>query len=77
MKHLYVELARKNGQLARLKAKRVAVMLRLYGKDPTQRQWLRIKAMILSKSVNYHLRQASILSSHIKLLESKENQNAK
>lgn len=70
MKHLYVEMARKNGQLARLKAARVAVMLRMYNEKPSERQWLRVQAIVLSKRVSYHLRQAWILSQHIKRLES-------
>lgn len=69
MKHLYVEMARRNGQLARLKAARVAVMLRIYRENPTDRRWLHVQAMVLSKRVSYHLRQAWILGQHIKRLE--------
>lgn len=69
MKNGYVELARKNGRLARVKAGRVAVMLRLYQENPANRQWLRERATLLSKHVAYHLRQASILGNYIKTIE--------
>ena len=54
-------LARKNGQSAKVKAGRVAIILKLYQNNPRACAWLRFEAARLAKSVSYHLRQASIL----------------
>lgn len=74
MKSKFQILARKNGHLAKMKAGRVAVMLKLYQADPTGRHWLRNEAVYLSKSVAYHLRQAALIGSVIAQIEKTERQ---
>ena len=69
MKKDLQNLARKNGLSAKVKAGRVAIMLKLYQDDPRARIWLRFEAARLAKSVSYHLRQASILGGVINQME--------
>ena len=49
MKKDLQNLARKNGQSAKVKAGRVAIMLKLYQDDPRARIWLRFEAARLAK----------------------------
>ncbi len=72
LKQKYADMARKNGRLARVKSGRVAVLLKFYKQRPRDK-WLRRKALLLSKAVAFHLRQASILGKHIDKLERASN----
>mgnify|MGYP003383320710 CR=1 FL=1 len=69
-------MARRNGQQAKIKAGRVAVMLRLAETNRTPGQgWLRQEAAHLAKSVSYHLRQASLIGQLIDSIERGERPN--
>lgn len=59
MKTQLQEMARRNGHLAKIKARRVAAILKLYKTDPLGNRWLRNQATHLAKNVDYHLRQAA------------------
>lgn len=67
-------IARRNGQLARVKAGRLAVILKLYHANPKGGQWLRAEAAHLAKSVTYHLRQAALIGQLIGSFERKDSQ---
>lgn len=74
MKDELRRIARRNGQLARVKAGRLAVILKLYHANPKGGQWLRAEAAHLAKSVTYHLRQAALIGQLISSFERKDSQ---
>lgn len=71
MKDELRKIARRNGNLARVKAGRLAVIMRLYHSNPRGGQWLRAEAAHLAKSVSYHLRQAALIGQLIAGFEKK------
>lgn len=72
MKDDLKKFARSNGERARVKASRVALMLRLYGRDPEGSDYLRQEAEHLARKVVYHLRQAVIAGSLIERIDGKK-----
>lgn len=74
MKDELRKIARRNGNLARVKAGRLAVILRMYHANPKGGQWLRAEAAHLAKSVSYHLRQATLIGQLIAGFEKKTRQ---
>lgn len=70
-KDKYIELARKNGQLARVKSGRVSILMKFYSENPSNRKWVRDKAVFLCRSVAFHLRLAYTISKRIDELERK------
>lgn len=74
MKDELRKIARRNGNLARVKAGRLAVIMRLYHANPRGGQWLRAEAAHLAKSVSYHLRQAALIGQLIAGFEKKDRQ---
>jgi hypothetical protein len=65
----FKRFARKSGERARVKAARVAVILRMYRRDPVANAFLRSEAEQLARKVVYHLRQAVIVGSHIDMVQ--------
>ncbi len=74
MKAKLQRLARMNGQLAKIKAGRLAVMLRLCRSNPKAGKWLQGEAMRMAKSVAFHLRQADLIGRYISQQECKPRQ---
>jgi hypothetical protein len=74
MKEDLKKFARANGERARVKAARVAVMLKLYQRDPERNHYLRQEAEQLARKVVYHMRQAVIVGSLIERIEGKPRQ---
>lgn len=74
MKDAFKQLARKNGSLAKQKAQRVTALLQEQQSAPLSDDWsqARIQARELSRAVEYHLRQASLIGNTIRSLESRE-----
>lgn len=68
------KIARKNGERARVKAARVAVMLKVYRRDPVQNEFLRTEVEHLARKVVYHMRQAVIVGALLEKLESRPRQ---
>lgn len=60
-----IRIARNNGERARVKAARVAVLLRVYRSDPVRNAFLRLELEALAKAVVYHMRQAVIVGALI------------
>ena len=75
MKDELRKIARKNGNLARVKAGRLAVILRMYHANPKGGQWLRAEAAHLAKSVSFHLRQATVIGQLIASFEEKPDKS--
>lgn len=67
-------LARASGLRARVHASRVALLLRLYRRDPVGNAFLRLEAEAVARKVVYHMRQATILGALIEQKEHKERQ---
>ncbi|MBI1907252.1 MAG: hypothetical protein HYS20_13625 [Rhodocyclales bacterium] len=65
-------LARRRGQRARIAAARLNAVMALYQRSP--QGWLRAKAAILTRQVNYHLRQAHALGRIIERQEGRWRQ---
>lgn len=74
MKDELRKIARRNGNLARVKAGRLAVVMRVYHANPKGGQWLRAEAAHLAKSVSYHLRQAALVGKLIATFETNDRQ---
>lgn len=74
MKDELRKIARKNGERARVKAARVAVMLKVYRRDPVQNEFLRTELEQLARKVVYHMRQAVIVGALIEKMEGKPRQ---
>lgn len=74
MKEKLQSLARRNGQLAKVKAGRLVVILRVYQTDLRGGQWMLGEAAHLAKSVAYHLRQADLIGRFIAKTERKDRQ---
>lgn len=77
MKRELQKIARLNGQLARVKARRVAVILKMQRDDPGAARWLRQEAALLAKRVAYLLRQADLIGGMIERQERSDYQGAK
>lgn len=69
MKRQFQLLARKNGQEAIVKARRVAVILSLTPSSEYGRRWLSTEALRVSKVVEYHLRQANLIGQLIERMD--------
>ena len=74
MKEKLQSLARRNGQLAKVKAGRLAIILKMYHANQRGGHWLRSEAAHLAKSVSYHLRQADLIGRFIAKSEGKNRQ---
>lgn len=77
MKSELQSFARTSGKRARVKARRLAVMLRLYQSDPVRNFGLRSESANLAKSVAYYLRQAELVGRIIISLEEGQRQSIK
>jgi hypothetical protein len=69
MKRKFQLLARKNGQEAIIKARRVAVILNLKPSSEYGQRWLLNEALRVSKVVEYHLRQANLIGQLIERMD--------
>ena len=69
MKRKFQQLARKNGQEAIIKARRVAVILSLKPDSEYGQRWLMAEALRVSKVVEYHLRQANLIGQLIERMD--------
>lgn len=69
LKDAFRQLARKNGSLAKQKAQRMTALLQTPPGDPLSHDWPRQEARELSRAVEYHLRQASLIGHTICSLE--------
>lgn len=64
--------ARVNGQKAKIKARRLVLVMKLY--QAKGGNWLRLEAANLARAVDYHLRQAHLLGRYVERLERSERQ---
>ncbi|PRC94521.1 hypothetical protein [Solimicrobium silvestre] len=71
MKIKLQQLARQNGQHAAIKAKRVAIILTLPVRDAVSQRWLKMEALRVAKTVEYHLRQANLIGQLIERMDEK------
>lgn len=69
LKDAFRQLARKNGSLAKQKAQLMTALLQTPTDDPLTHDWPRHEARELSRAVEYHLRQASLIGHTIRSLE--------
>jgi hypothetical protein len=74
MKDELYRIARANGERARVKAARVAAMLKVYRRDPDGNDYLRSEAQRLAKKVIYHMHQAVVVGGLIEQIEVQQRQ---
>lgn len=67
-------LARSSGRTARIKAGRLAALMKLYPTHPRGSRWMRDEASRLARSVAFHLRRAELLGRVITQIEYKSRQ---
>jgi hypothetical protein len=77
MKDELKQVARKNGERGRVLAARVAVLLKVYRRDPIRNYYLREEAEHLARRVVYHMRQAVIVGALIDRMEPKGRRRAR
>lgn len=77
MKDELKRLARRNGERGRVLAARVAVLLKVYRRDPIRNHYLREEAEHLARRVVYHMRQAVIVGALIDRIEAKGRRRAR
>lgn len=75
MKSEWKRRARVNGQKAKVKARRLVLVMKLY--QTKGGNWLRLEAANLARAVDYHLRQAHLLGRYVERLEDHERQALK
>lgn len=68
-------LARMNGQQAKLKARRMVLVLKLY--QTRGGNWLKTEGARLARKVDFHLRQAHLIGRYIEHIEKQEGQARK
>lgn len=71
MKEQLKRIARANGERGRVLAARVAVLSKLYRRDPARNHFLLPEVEHLARRVVYHMRQAVIVGALIDRIEGK------
>lgn len=65
MKQQLRALARSSGEKARARAARLAFLLRIYRRAPSQNAFLLPEILVLSRGLVYHLRQAALIGAYL------------